>query len=190
MAGAADVVADKLLVKNGRAGNGNLLMVLSKDASITLPGAAQDPRCAPIGSGERSIVIAAFDFESVPGGCSVHGDYFTELLPCEGWKFNGRNTYSWTRPPGYEGACRSIVVKPGRLKIVCGGPGMSLTLGQTQDAALVSFAWPSADLPLSELVYYETGYDAATGCRVPKDGSDGQTFLATHCTAPMTACSP
>ena len=167
--------ARKLIITTPRGGAaGNRLVFASNDPAVSTPqNVAQDPRCAPAGSG----TLASGATLEVSGA----GGTFTIALPCLRWTVNGTRT-RWKYRDALGPTCRSILVKPGRLRAVCKGAQVAYALGAAQGDVSVVLTLGAPTAPLEQCVTFGT----ASGAVVVRDGSDGRTYKALNAAA--TAC--
>lgn len=168
---ATGVFAKRLLVKNAVPDDErkNRLVVIAKDATIVFPtpGSFGDPRCF---GGSTSVITV--------GGLS----HTPQALSCLNWTLLGREE----APKGYrykdreldQAAVKSIVWKPGLLKMVLKGSGPTFL-----DVDLIPGVPVTIPVEVTFFVF-NSGYCVACGPVAGKDGSDGKTFLGKSCAAP------
>jgi len=155
----------------------NAVVYASKDATLPLPAtAAEDPRCAPLGSG-------------APGAGATHRVVgavtdFTIDLPCANWSLDRAGNRLTYRDRSHA-TCESIAMKRGNLKAVCKGSQVAASLGTPQGDVAVVLETGASATPRQ----YCASFGPATGARVTKDGSDGRRFVARDAAAPAS-CPP
>lgn len=178
-AAAASLVTGKSLALAAKPTHptSNAAVYASKDATLPLPAApAEDPRCAPLGSGAPDagatlrVVGAVTDF--------------TIALPCANWSLNRAGNRLTYRDRSHA-TCESIAMKSGNLKAVCKGAQVAANLGTAQGDVAVVLTTGGSATPRQ----YCASFGPATGARVVKDGSDGRRFVARDAGAPVS-CPP
>ncbi|MGH7789428.1 MAG: thrombospondin type 3 repeat-containing protein, partial [Candidatus Binatia bacterium] len=120
--------AANLLLKDDPADAGKRkLVLLVKDASLLAPvaGALTSP---PLAGARLRLTNAA------------SGEALDVTLPAAGWKGLGQPAgskgYTYRDPQRAAGPCRSALLKPGKLKAVCGGAALAFTLDEPSQGAL------------------------------------------------------
>lgn len=174
--GALGVAAKRVLVRNAVPDDEsrNKVVVVARDAAIAVPdpGSVYDPRCPGDGG---SVVVA---------GPGIHQDF----LLCSNWTLLG----SETSPKGYryrdarldDGAVRTIIWKPGLLKMLLSGRGPTTTL-----FVHLTPGSPQLMVEVTLLKFLNDGNGYCVNCPPVdgRDGSDGKIFLGQDCPAP-TVC--
>ena len=163
----------KLLIKNPAGGpSKNKLVFLSKDTTVAAPsGTAEDPRCAPFGSGTPTAG-ATLRLVGLGGDVSID-------LPCIGWTVNASGSeYSYRDASG--NTCKSVKLKNGnQLKAVCKGAQVAYALGAAEGDVSLS-------LTMGEALHYCATFGTSTLADVRKDGSNGRTYKALDALAPVS----
>ena len=154
----------------------NVVNYVSGDATLTLPGLAEDPRCAPLGTG---TVAAGATLQVVGAATDV-----AIALPCANWSRNRAGNQLTYRDRSHA-TCDSITMKNGSVKAACKGAHVTLNLGPPQgDVAVVLTTGGSASQRR-----YCASFGAATGAKIVRDGADGKSYVARNAGAP-DACPP
>jgi hypothetical protein len=161
------VGGEKLLLRTPSDPSRNKLVFLSADPSLaTAANAAEDPRCAPLGSGS----LAAGATLRVAGA----GGSFAIDLPCVNWSASSSgDRYRYRDATG--ATCKTVLVRAGRkLKAVCKGAQVAYLLGAAQGDVHVTLA---TGAPAANAKYCST-FGPSTAATVVRDGSDGKVYKA------------
>jgi hypothetical protein len=171
------LVGSKLIIKNPRVGAAaNKLVFLAKDASMATPvSTAESPRCNPYGSGTALLTVSSTGGESF--SIDLGG------LKCLNWTGNVAGT-RWKYKDRTGETCNVVLIKGDSLqKVVCRGPQVAFQLGAAQGSVDVVLSTGTAPRR-----WCTTFNDAAQGCVVKKDGTDGRRLTMQDCTSAAASC--
>ncbi len=145
----------------------NRVAFLSRDPAVVTPeDVADDPRCAPLGSG--SLTLGARLRVAGTGGD------FTIDLPCTGWVANAAGTlYRYRDASG--ATCQRVVITEGRVvRATCRGAQVVYALGVAQGDVNVVL---STGDPSTSREYCLT-FGSGTSATIQQDGSNGIVYRA------------